>query len=374
MAAEFKYPCPACGKPIQGNTRDCGSKVKCPVCQADIDVPQLDLAMKLHYSRADHSVPVPQHATAAPRAAGVEPPPPPMCRLAVISFWLSLSSLLIWPFGFVPGIFCARKAQVEIEKDSKLGGRKLAQLALVMGYGFAVLFGAAVVFAVLHFTAPRRPSKPGVEIVKPSVPVQPAATNVPVVVEPGPIDIGWTLNLTNMVAPPRPAAGKIHGQDFKHTEAGVGTNVLSLHQGTNFPHDLSVFIFFRPKPGESLNGKRFEVGADAESPLREVRIGWKEGGGEKHWQKFTNGYALKLEFGNVTRNTVTGTNTMAGTIYLCLPDTNYSYIAGTFDAGVFRPRTVAAPAAAKPGSQPNTQTNPQSGAKKGKKGGKRQSR
>jgi len=366
MAAEFKYPCPACGQPIPGNTRDCGSKTKCPACQADIEVPQLDLAMKLHYSRADHSVPVPQHASAAPRAAGVvppPPPPPPMCRLALVSFWLSLSSLLIWPFGFIPGILCARKAQAEIEKDPKLGGRKLARLALMMGYGFAVLFGVAVVFAVLHFKGSRKTSKPVAKMVQPSAPVQPPETKPPAVAEPGPTNGGWTLSLTNMTIPAWPAAGRIHGLDFKYSQAGVSTNILTLHHGTNSPHDLSVLLFFRQRPGESLSGKRFEVSADADSPLREVRIGWKEGGGEKLWQSFTNGYALKLEFGHVTPNNVTGTNRIAGTVYLCLPDTNYSYIAGTFDARVARPRTVAPPAA-KPGSQP---AQPQPGGKKGKK-------
>src|SRR5437016_3080189 len=112
MTAEFKFPCPACGQPVQAQMQDCGSKVMCPACQADVTVPQPDVATKLGYSKG-HSVPVPKHAHGAPRAAGEappapsEPPPPPLCRLATASFWLSLSSVLIGPFGFIPGIICA---------------------------------------------------------------------------------------------------------------------------------------------------------------------------------------------------------------------------------------------------------------------------
>jgi hypothetical protein len=375
MAAQFKFPCPACRQPIQGNTQDCGSKIKCPTCQAEVDVPQLDLAMKLHYSRADHTVPVPQHASAAPRAAGAvtpPPPPPPMCRLAVTSFWLSLSSLIIWPFGFIPGIICAHKARAKIEKSPPLGGRQLAKLALVMGYGFAVVFGVAVVFVVLHFNASRKSQEPGEEWVQSSELVGPAKTNVPTVVEATQTAVGWTLDLTNMTIPRSPAAGKIHGRDFKPSVAGAGSDILALHQGTNRPHALSLLLFFRQKlPGESLSGKVFEAGADADSPLREVRIGWVEGQGEKVWQHFTNGYALRLKFGKVVKNTGTGTNTMAGSIYLCLPDTNYSYIAGRFDANVVKPRAVVTPPGAKQGSQPSPQPGAQPGTKKGKKGKKK---
>jgi hypothetical protein len=371
MTAEFKFPCPTCGQPVQADTHDCGSKVKCPACQADIVVPQPDAAPKPGYFKGQHTVPVPKHAHGAPRASGVvapppAPPAPSMHPLAVVSFWLSLSSVLIWPFGFIPGIICARKAKAEIRKNPALHGRKLAQLALVMGYGFAVLFGVAAVFAVLHFKASQKSPKPREKTAQQSEPVRTMETNLPPVVEASPTNV-WTLYHTNMTIPAWPAAGKIHGRDFKHNQAGVGTNILTMHQGTNFPHDLSVWITFRQKPGESLSGKKFAFSADTESPLKEVRIGWKEGQDEKVWQTFTNGYALKLEFGNVTRDSVTGTNMMAGTIYLCLPDTNYSYIAGTFDARIGRRPPPVVKSNAKQGAQPGAPSGP----KKGRKGKKR---
>ena len=361
MAAEFKFPCPACGHSVQGSTRDCGTEITCPSCQEDIAVPQLDLAMKLHYSRADHSVPVPLHATAAPRADGVVSPPsplPPTCKLAVLSFWLSLASVLIWPLGFIPGILFGRKAKAEIEQNPKLRGRGLAKAGLIIGYGFALIFSvAAVGFAVRFFKGSGVADKAGQGtqgVVLTNTPIQQPDTNLAVVPGPAPPDIDWTLNLTNMAIPSWPAAGKIHGMNFKHSGAETRTNILIFRERTGSPHDLTVTLLFRQKPGESLSGKTFEISPDSEPVLRQVRIGWKDGQGKtKEWQGFTNGYSMKLAFTNMIRNRVTSTNTLAGGIFLCLPDTNYSYIAGTFDASFVPPpvRTNVIP------SQP-TQTQP----------------
>jgi hypothetical protein len=376
MAAEFKFPCPACGHSVQGNTRDCGTEITCPACQEDIAVPQLDLAMRLHYSRADHSVPVPQHATAAPRADGVvppPPPPPPMCKLAVLSFWLSLSSVLIWPLGFVPGILLGRKARTEIEENPKLHGRGLAKAGLIMGYGFAFIFCmAAVLFAVHIFKGSRDADKAGQKtqvVVLTNTPIRQPDTNLPGVSEPVRTNIAWTLNLTNMnlastAIADWPAAGKIHGVDFKHSVAETKPNVLTLRESPGSPHDLTLTLLFRQKPGENLGSNTFEISPDSEPVLRQVRIGWKDGRGKtKEWQGFTNGYAMKLAFANIIRNRVTGTNTLAGAIFLCLPDTNYSYVAGTFNASFVPPpvRTNVIP------SQP-TKTQPTQTKKVGKKG------
>jgi len=380
MAAEFKFTCPACGHSVQGNTRDCGTKVTCPSCQADIAVPQLGLAMKLHYSRADHSVPVPLHATAAPRADGVVPPPPPlspMCKLAVLSFWLSLASVLIWPLGFIPGILFGRKAKAEIEQNPTLRGRGLAKAGLIMGYGFALIFFifcvAAVGFTVRFFKGSGDADKAGQGTqgaVLTNAPIQQPDTNLAGVSEPVRTNIDWTLNLTNMnltnmTIAGWPAAGKIHGMDFKHSVAETRTNVLILRESTGSPHDLTVTLLFRQKPGESLSGKTFEISPDSEPVLRQVRIGWKDGRGKtKEWQSFTNGYAMKLEFGNIIRNRVTGTNTLAGSIFLCLPDTNYSYVAGTFNASFVPPpvRTNLIPR--QPTKTPKQSTKPVKKSKK----------
>jgi hypothetical protein len=47
---------------------------------------------------------------------------------------------------------------------------------------------------------------------------------------------------------------------------------------------------------------------------------------------FDGGYAMRLEFGALANNR------MPGKIYLCTPDETKSYIAGTFNVEIRRPR------------------------------------
>ena len=359
MTVEFKFPCPACGQPVQADIHDCGSKVKCPACQAEIVVPQPDTATKPEYARGGHAIPVPKHAHAAPRASGVVPPPPPppqMCKLAVLSFWLSVSSVLIWPLGFIPGILCGRKAKAEIQKNPTLGGRHLAKLGVAIGYGFAAIFGAGlVVFFLLFFNTSRKARAPIQPIASPSAPpVQEPAPSPAKVPEPENPAVGWTLSLTNMTIPSWTVSGMLHGAKFKYDHARVGTSVLIIRESTNTT-DMTMVIYLNQKPGESLSGKKFAISSDSEPVLRQISIGWWENDKEeKQSASFTNGYTLKLEFGNVTRNKTTGSNTMAGAIYLCLPDTNYSYLAGTFDASILTPRPPGATPRGAPGSVPGS--------------------
>jgi hypothetical protein len=214
---------------------------------------------------------------------------------------------------------------------------------VALGYAFAAVFGAAlVVFAIVFYKPVKRPDKPVATPVTPVAPVQPSQKKSPTVAPTVSTDIGWILNLTNLTIPSWTVRGRIRGTEFKFDHAMVGTNVLILRENTNTT-DMSVVLFLNQKPGESLSGKRFAVSPDSEPILRYVSVAWWDEQDERQQQRFTNGYALKLEFGNVTRNKITGTNMLAGAIYLCLPDTNRSYLAGTFDARILAPRPPDAP-------------------------------
>jgi hypothetical protein len=60
---------------------------------------------------------------------------------------------------------------------------------------------------------------------------------------------------------------------------------------------------------------------------------WKEGNLSLR-ENFTNGYTLRIEFGQLAGNR------MAGKVYLCTPDAEKSYIAGNFDAEIRKPKTA----------------------------------
>jgi hypothetical protein len=58
---------------------------------------------------------------------------------------------------------------------------------------------------------------------------------------------------------------------------------------------------------------------------------WRDGG-QTARENFDGGYALRLEFGALANNRI------PGKIYLCTPDESKSYVAGTFNADIRRPR------------------------------------
>ena len=62
-----------------------------------------------------------------------------------------------------------------------------------------------------------------------------------------------------------------------------------------------------------------------------VVLRWKDDQQQPATETITNGYALKLVFGQATNGR------MPGKIYLCLPDAAKSFVAGTFDAEIRKP-------------------------------------
>ena len=83
-----------------------------------------------------------------------------------------------------------------------------------------------------------------------------------------------------------------------------------------------------------LSGRSFEVGTNQTGlAFRQSHWFWREGN-MRVTETFTNGFAMRLEFGKVS------SNRLPGKIYLCLPDEMKSYVVGTFTAEIqnFRPR------------------------------------
>jgi glycerol-3-phosphate dehydrogenase len=74
-------------------------------------------------------------------------------------------------------------------------------------------------------------------------------------------------------------------------------------------------------------GKSFEVLTNDAGLVPGVSLFWREGD-MRIMETFTNGYAMKLEFGPLA------SNKLPGKIYLSLPDEAKSCIAGTFTAEI----------------------------------------
>ncbi len=142
----------------------------------------------------------------------------------------------------------------------------------------------------------------------------------------------WTLDLTKAIFPDQAAAGQIHGKDFVCRQAVLQNGLLVLRTGRGWQSVMAANVFistnaFSTNAAEILSGGSFEVNTNHAGFAPGVSFFWREGD-LRVMQMFTNGFAMKLDFGKIS-----GTK-LPGKIYLCLPDEAKSCVAGTFTAEI----------------------------------------
>ncbi len=302
--SEFTFPCPLCQQEIACDTQYRGQQLQCPICQGEITAPAAE-EKKPAGSLAIKSSTGPKHA-----------PTVPMLQKRVV-----------------------------VEKKS--GAAKTAGVAA----------GVLVVLAALVFGARYTPLKshlpaflggetaPAVAASGQAAPTpEPAAVPPP---PPPPPVLVWMTNLTEAVIPTNAAYGTITTNEFKHEIARVDNGILALRMGTNVMPDMELGVFFGMKPGETLTGKTIDVTPQSRVAPR-VWKKWKVEGKTALQQKvYSKGYAMKLQFGEVSEDKV------PGKLYLCLPDEEQSVVAGSFIA------SVGAATAVQPAVQTTAPTSPQ---------------
>jgi len=138
----------------------------------------------------------------------------------------------------------------------------------------------------------------------------------------------WTLNLAGAAFPDSPAGGKVHSRDFNCDRATLQNGSLMLRQEE--PVEITVVVHLSAPDPRELGGTSIEAGTNAAEAVPQISLRWREGS-LLVMQKFTNGYAMKLDFRPAAGNS------MPGRIVLCLPDRERSYVAGTFDAEIKKP-------------------------------------
>ncbi|MGO9586003.1 MAG: hypothetical protein ACLP2Y_07405 [Limisphaerales bacterium] len=275
--SEFKYACPVCGQHMKCDSSQSGTVMECPTCFQKITAPQAPATDDPKFILTGTKVgerPLPT-AVADPGAATV-----PEKHFPAMAF-----VLVVLLFAAVAAAFVFRG------KIFKSAG----------GQG-----------------APE-PSQP-------QGPVKPPPPPKPVVVAPPANDASWMLELAAVTIPDSTAAGRIHGRDFICDRAILQGGTLTLRGAT----DLGATINFGSVLPETLAGQSINVATNAEKAAR-VILRWKEGNLSLR-ENFTNGYALRIEFGPFAGNR------MAGKVYLCMPDAEKSYITGNFDAEIRKPK------------------------------------
>ena len=205
---------------------------------------------------------------------------------------------------------------VRVEKTFPAGAM-IGLLLLALGAG------AAGYFFYAKKAAP--PAPPKTALATNAAPAKPA------VIAPPASDANWSLALGTNAIPDSPVAGRIHGQDFIVERAYFSNGALTLRAGTKGPVEFGSFVHFGGAQAESLSGQSINITADTDKAAK-VSYRWKDAAGTVQKPVFESGYAMRLEFGTLANNH------LPGKIYLCTPDAEKSYLLGSFNATVAKPK------------------------------------
>ena len=156
----------------------------------------------------------------------------------------------------------------------------------------------------------------------------------------------------------------VAGEQFRPQLARIDRNILALRQGTN-AIEKEILIYLPIRTADELAGKKWNVEKGAVTGVPRVAKRWVNNPKFAPVVKFySTGYAMMLEFGSAKDGMV------PGKIYLCLPDTEQSFVAGTFsvsvDPAILAQNAAAAQAKAQGQSQERfTTTDPEMRARYG---------
>jgi DNA-directed RNA polymerase subunit RPC12/RpoP len=294
--SEFKYVCPWCGQHIRCDSTHSGSVMDCPTCFQKIIAPPAPVG----------------HDT----------------RLVLAGIKISSQPRKVSP----PGVETT---------PAPSPAKNIPVLAIVVVAVVVALVLAAVAAVLLFRGKISKPANPPVaaqkvETTRPNLP--PSAP--PVVASPV-NDPNWKLELDGVVLADAPATGRLNGKEFTNQRATLLGGSLSLRQGSQWPPELGVVIGLHALRSADLAGKTIGVATNLPSPPKIV-LRWKDAQQQSATRNFNDGYALRIEFGPLTDGK------LPGKIYLCLPDEQKSYVAGSFTAEIIKPKPTAKPPKRKP--------------------------
>ncbi|HZV34262.1 MAG TPA: hypothetical protein VFB72_06760 [Verrucomicrobiae bacterium] len=320
--SDFKFACPNCGQHVVCDTSNAGMQIACPICQTLLTVPQPPPT-----AAAPAAPPTPGRLTINKTAhqSHASAPPPGAANTPAKPAW-----------GTKP-----TRVPVRPKKKSPL-----VPIGIVCGV-LAVL--AIVWFAIVspYLQKKAEQKKEAAEAAQRQHEQEEKAKREAAERK----KASWKLDLTNARFPERPASGKLHGTDFTVQNAIFQSGMLVLLQTNTFPGQ---FIISVPLKGnETLAGKSFDIAATSTNSTQpRIVASWKDLVETKPGvETYSKGYAMKLQFGSATDG-----GKLTGKIYLCLPDTQQSFVAGDFSIGPKNP--VAVPAGGVRGTAAPPPSNP----------------
>jgi hypothetical protein len=151
--------------------------------------------------------------------------------------------------------------------------------------------------------------------------------------EPPMVPAVWTLELDKAA----PASGKLNGTisgasfmpDTARLDKVGAVCLLRFLQGAPTAPDLGFRVYLRVGATETITNRTWTVTQDLKAGgVPQIVKVWKTRPGVQASEKtFSSGYAMKLELGDLAAD-----GTIAGKIFLALPDTEQSVVAGAFKA------------------------------------------
>ena len=334
--AEIIFDCPSCKQPVQADDAWGGQEIQCPLCHAPMIVPQAQApgSHEPHFT-GKGLVEVPKETklkaggTQVPRTTGGGGPvirnfqqqsakkQNPLVKYAitmVVVAALAASGWYGWPY--------VKPHLPFLNKDGDN--------------------------AVLAGTASNQGADTGAT---PDAAVPPPPKEIPMTPP------THTLDVEQAKVSEGKVNGSIGGTNFVPDTVRLdkigGQYVLDLRQGTGATPDRGLKVFLNLGATNSPNGQTWTVSPEMKGTVvnRVVKV-WKTNPKYAAQEKaFTTGYALKLEFGQLTES-----NTIPGKIYAALPDNEKTVVGGVFNASTVAGAlgTVAAPAASSPQGDANS--------------------
>ena len=333
--SEFNFSCPVCGQNISCDTALEGTQHVCPHCNNTIGVP----TGFSEPAKVSPQTETPSAWTGHNAATAVVPR---TSRLAIASLVCSLASLVTC-IGWIPGIICGHLARSRIRRDPALAGNGLATAGLSIGYLILMLEAGTVGYHAWSFS---KAVKQGIVNVQQNLatnniiitqiqsttpsnanlPMEPVQSAIAVtnLSQMEPVVSGWTSDISKAAFPNHPADGEAHGIHFALKTAMLRGVNLRL----NAENGLALEIFGLDQP---IAGQSYEIQPADSTANPRVKMTWKEGDVIQD-ATYGKGYGMKLQFAQAVNRKI------SGKIYLCLPDDSKSYVAGTFEVRIPKPK------------------------------------
>jgi DNA-directed RNA polymerase subunit RPC12/RpoP len=321
--AEIKFSCPHCGQNIQCDPQWGGQQIACPACSNNLIVPRLA------------SIVAPAPAASRPQPASQ----PQVAVRAANAAPKSSKTIIAWSVGAAACLVLLLFGGKLVDKWQGSFNKKATEMAAKGGEGEMAHIGR--LYQALDATDParmeearmratRRAEKERATMLEDLKPKPDATLAMPIV------PATWTMDPAAATIPKGRVNGGSGGTDF-HVETVQLTrsptaSVLSFQEGTGTTTVHEMFVYLPVKPAEDLAGRSWSVtketkSKDAPQIVRRWTVNPKYMPSEKTYSK---GYIMKLELDQPTRDW------QPGRIYLALPDTNQTVLAGEFSIPIPR--------------------------------------